>query len=118
MLAVWAAQEGSNEPAADDALVLNLVFTAPDAEGTYFVNFTDLEIVDTDQNPLDYVKTNGAVIVKKDLTTAAATTVSDEAENLLARARRPAALLEHHVREAHEVGQRVEQRSVEVEDVG
>ncbi|MBR3448956.1 MAG: hypothetical protein IKH27_14255, partial [Oscillospiraceae bacterium] len=69
MVIVWAAGPGNNEIAADDAVVVNLVFTAPDEEGTYPVTFTDLEVVDTEQNPLDYVKYDGAVIVTKTPTT-------------------------------------------------
>ena len=60
---VWANDKGSDDKATDNAVVLNLVFTAPNAAGTYEVSFGDLKVVNTDGAPLTITKVNGSVIV-------------------------------------------------------
>ncbi|MBR6761278.1 MAG: hypothetical protein IKM30_04510, partial [Oscillospiraceae bacterium] len=77
---VWADDDGDNQTAADDAIVLYLNFTAPDEDGEYPVTFNTLEVVDGDGNPLTLVKKDGAVIVVSETTTTpgeTTTTVAD-----------------------------------------
>ncbi|MBR3678606.1 MAG: hypothetical protein IKL87_00195, partial [Oscillospiraceae bacterium] len=59
---VWADNSGNNVQAGSGN-VMTINFTAPDAAGTYPVTFADLEVVDTDGNPLNVTQENGAVIV-------------------------------------------------------
>ncbi len=65
---VWADDNGDNQNAASDSIVLYLNFTAPTTAGEYPVNFTELTVVDTYGQPLDLTQENGAVIVAETTT--------------------------------------------------
>ena len=65
---VWADDNGENQNAAADSIVLYLNFTAPTTAGEYPVNFTELTVVDTYGQPLELTQEDGAVIVAETTT--------------------------------------------------
>ena len=80
LVVVWASEDGTNQTAADDAPVLYLIFTAPDAAGEYPVTFKTLEVSDTEGTFLKTVQQPGAVIVT-DVVTTTTTAVTDEPDD-------------------------------------
>ena len=62
-IVVWADANGENQKAADDAVVLYLVFTAPEEEGTYPVRFVNFDSSDKAGVALVIEKENGWVKV-------------------------------------------------------
>ncbi len=77
---VWADDNGENQNAADDAVVLYLNFVAPAEDGRYPVTFNELIVVDTNGNPLTVQQQDGAVIVVNETTTTPAETTTTPAE--------------------------------------
>ena len=58
---VWADNDGENQTAADDAVVFYLNFTAPAASGEYPITIDELEVVDTDGDPLTISSKEGVI---------------------------------------------------------
>ncbi|MDD5946910.1 MAG: hypothetical protein PUC41_03830 [Oscillospiraceae bacterium] len=75
---VWADDNGENQKAAENAVVVYLNFTAPTADGRYPVTFSELAVVDTNGNPLTLNKEDGAVIVVNETTTTTTETTTSE----------------------------------------
>ena len=75
LVVVWASSDSENEKADDDVAIMNLIFTAPDEEGVYPVEFVSTEVVNTNASKLKVKTQDGAVIVGTPITT---TTTKDE----------------------------------------
>ena len=69
LVVVWASSDSENEKADDDVAIMNLIFTAPNEEGEYPVQFASTEVVNTNASKLKVKTQDGAVIVGTPTTT-------------------------------------------------